>query len=154
MARAEKATEVAKESGFSLLTFALDTLSLGRAWMMQAMEENSGDFSRAMAFLEQAVTGLRKASRNDFLPRALFARAGCYRRMKDFSKAGDDLDEAKEIAELGSMKLFLCDYHLEAGKLCRARGKETEAKQHFQTAQNMIQEMKYYRRKSECPGVV
>ncbi len=122
--------------------------------MMQAMEENSGDFSRAMAFLEQAVTGLRKYGSHQHLPRGLFARAECYRRRKDFSKAGDDLDEAKEIAELGSMKLYICDYHLEAGKLCRAQGKETEAKQHFQTAQNMIEDMKYYRRKPQCPGVV
>jgi tetratricopeptide (TPR) repeat protein len=150
MARAEKFFEWRLPSD-SLLDISLDNLIAGLAWMMQAMEENSDDFSRAMAFLEQAVTGFRTANHQEFLTRGLFARAECYRRIKDFSKAGDDLDEAKEIAELGSMKLHLCDYHLEAGKLCQAQGKETEAKQHFQTAEKMIEEMKYYRRKSECP---
>ncbi len=146
MERAEKALEIAKRHGW-LLEIALDHLTLGRAWMIRAKTENSGDFSRAAAFLEQAVTGLRKASRNDFLPRALIARAECYRRMRDFSKARENLDEAKEIAELGGMKLLLCDYHLEAGKLCQDQGKENEAAEHLQTAERLIEETKYYRKK-------
>ncbi|MCP5102803.1 MAG: hypothetical protein GY950_05475, partial [bacterium] len=146
MERAEKALEIAKRNGW-LLEIALDHLTLGRAWMIRAKTGNSGDFSRAAAFLEQALTGLRKASRNDFLPRALIARAECYRLQSDFSKARENLEEAEEIAELGGMKLFLCDIHLEAGKLCRDEGKETDAADHFQTAEALIEETKYYRRK-------
>jgi tetratricopeptide (TPR) repeat protein len=146
MERAEKFFEWRLPSD-SLLTISLDNLTAGRAWMMQAKTGTSGDFSRAAAFLEQAVTGLREAGVQEYLVRGLFARSECYRRMKDFSKARDDLDEAEEIAELGSMKLFLCDYYLEAAKLCRAEGKEAEAKEHLQTAEWLIEETKYYRRK-------
>jgi hypothetical protein len=67
--------------------------------------------------------------------------------MKSYSKAMDDLNEAKEIAELGSMKLFLCDYHLEAGKLCQEQeGKTQEAEEHFLIAADMIEKTKYHRR--------
>ncbi|MCP5105555.1 MAG: TIR domain-containing protein [bacterium] len=159
MERAEKALEIAKQSGLSLLTIALDHLTLGRAWMIRAKNENSGDFSRAMAFLETAVTGLRKAGDQDYLSLALIKRAECYRRMRAFSKAREDLDEAQEIAETGDMKLYLCDYHLEAGKLCRDEKNDTDANQHFQTAEKLIEETGYFRRRrrgvtvSVSPGI-
>lgn len=146
MERSEKALEIAKESNW-LLGIALDHLTLGRAWMMRSKTGQSGNLSRAANFLKQAVMGLRKYGSHQHLPRGLLARAECYRRMQNFSKAREDLNEAKEIAELGSMKLFLCDYHLEAGRLYRANGKESDAKEHFKTAHQLIEETKNYRRK-------
>ncbi|HLP47026.1 MAG TPA: tetratricopeptide repeat protein [Candidatus Kapabacteria bacterium] len=77
------------------------------------------------------------------------ARAECYRHMKDFANAHDDLFEAREIAELGHMELHLCDYHLEAGRLCEAQGKKDEAKEHFRDAKKLIAETGYGRRKKE-----
>ncbi|MCP5106883.1 MAG: hypothetical protein GY950_26095 [bacterium] len=44
------------------------------------------------------------------------------------------------------MKLFLCDYHLEAGKLCSDEGKNDEAEEHFEKARELIQETGYKRR--------
>jgi tetratricopeptide (TPR) repeat protein len=146
MERAEKFFEWRLPSE-SLLTVSLDNLIAGRAWMIRAKHENSGDLSRALAFLETAVTGLRESGNQDDLPRGLIARAECYRRMGAFSKAREDLDEAEEIAETGDMKLYLCDYHLEAAKLCRDEGNETGAKEHFRTAGRLIEETKYGRRK-------
>ncbi|MGD2085959.1 MAG: hypothetical protein PVH61_07235 [Candidatus Aminicenantes bacterium] len=66
-----------------------------------------------------------------------------------FSKAWDDLNEALEIAQSGSMKRHLVDYHLEAGRLCEAQGKTVEAKEHFKIAAEMIAETGYHRRDSE-----
>jgi len=132
-----------------LLDIALHKLNLGRAWMMQAVEEGSSDFTRAIDSLNQAVEGLWEASYQDYTPLGLLARAECYRLQKQFSKAWDDLQEAKEIAELGSMKLHLCDYHLEAGRLCEAEGKTEEAERHFDTAAKMIEETGYHRRDKE-----
>jgi hypothetical protein len=43
----------------------------------------------------------------------------------------EDLHEALEIAQLGSMNLFIADYHLEAGKLCQAQGKQQDARKHL-----------------------
>jgi len=161
MARAEKAIEIAKQSGFGLLSFALDNLTLGRTWMMGALEKTPAEpsqshrlarvsrVSRTMTYLRQAVEGLREAGAQEFLVRGLLARTECYRHMKDFSNAHDDLAEAREIAELGHMKLFLCDYHLEAGRLCEAEGKNDEATGHFREAKKLIDETGYGRRKKE-----
>jgi len=69
--------------------------------------------------------------------------------MKDYAKAQDDLSEARDIAELGEMKLHLCDYHLEAGRLCHAQGKMEEAAEHARAAKAIVEETGYERRKKE-----
>jgi hypothetical protein len=45
------------------------------------------------------------------------------------------------------MKLFLCDYHLEAAWLCAVEKKETEAAEHARKAAELIEETGYYRKK-------
>jgi tetratricopeptide (TPR) repeat protein len=150
MERAEKALEIVLRGSRNLLDIALNNLSLGWAWMMQVKEEGSDDFQRAMDYLNRAVAGLREAGYQEFLPRGLFARAECYRLQNQFSNAWDDLNEAQEIAELGSMKLHLVDYHLEAGRLREAEGKKQEAEGHFLKAKEMIEETGYYRRSEEA----
>jgi tetratricopeptide (TPR) repeat protein len=150
--RAEKTLGWAKQQGGFLLDEALDNLSLGRVWMKKTVYENSGDFSTAMEYLDRAVTGLREAGTQHMLPLALLARAECYRLQKQFSKAWDDLKEAREIATLGSMKLHLVDYHLEAGRVRREQGKEADAVRHFETARKMIKETGYYRREGGVEG--
>jgi tetratricopeptide (TPR) repeat protein len=146
--RAEKTLEWTLQQGTLLLEIALDNLTLGRAGMMQAIEEGT-DFTRAEAHLDRAGQGLREAGAQEFLVSGLLARAECYRRQNQFSRAWDDLNEAQEIAELGSMKLHLVDYHLEAGRLCEAEGKTHEAKDHFNTPAKMIEETGYHRRDGE-----
>ncbi|HLP60040.1 MAG TPA: hypothetical protein VK186_14460 [Candidatus Deferrimicrobium sp.] len=47
------------------------------------------------------------------------------------------------------MKLHLCDVHLEAGRLCEARGKNDEAEEHFRDAKKLIAETRYGRRKRD-----
>jgi tetratricopeptide (TPR) repeat protein len=76
-------------------------------------------------------------------------RASYYQVQQDFEKAWQDLNEAFEIAELGSMKLYIADYHLEAGRLCRTQNNENEAQEHFRTAKTLIEEMGYHRRDGE-----
>jgi tetratricopeptide (TPR) repeat protein len=145
--RAEMALEIAIINR-QLISIALDTLTLGRAAMMQAIEQGT-DFTRAAEHLDRAVQGLRESGDQGELPQGLLARAECYRRQKQFSKAWGDLNEALEIAELGSMKLHLVDYHLEAGRLCEAEGKTVEAKEHFKKAAKLIEETGYHRRDKE-----
>jgi len=123
--RAENTIKIAKKYG-RLLDIALDRLSLGRAWMMQTLIGITGDFTKAEEYLNQAVAGLRKANNQEFLLRGLLARAECSRWQKKFKVARQDLQEAQEIADMGSMSLYLADYHLEAGKLCATEDKKTE----------------------------
>jgi tetratricopeptide (TPR) repeat protein len=157
--RAEDTIKIAQRNEW-LLHIALDQLSLGRAWLMQALAENTGDFTKAMDYLHQAVAGLRKSGRDDILPLGLFARAECYRHQQEFKAAREDLQEALEIARQGSMNLHLSDYYLEAGKLCSAQGKQQDARSHFASAKKMMGEMGYGRKLQEviralgaCPKI-
>ncbi|MCP4219139.1 MAG: alpha/beta fold hydrolase [bacterium] len=121
--RAEKFFEWRVPSD-SLLDISLDNLIAGRAHLQQARQrekENKdagGDFKQARHFLDRAVAGLRDAERNDYLPRALLARAEYYRLTKNYAKARNDLQEAREIAEYGEMKRFLNE--------CKRQEKEIE----------------------------
>jgi tetratricopeptide (TPR) repeat protein len=147
MERAEKFFEWRLPSD-SLLTISLDNLIVGRAWLEQAGagEKNEEAWARAKDFLDRAVTGLREAGYQDYLPRGLFARAAYYRLHGNLPHAREDLSEALEIAEAGDMRLFICDYHLEAGRVDTADGKETEAKEHFRKAAEIIEKTGYGRR--------
>ncbi len=155
--RAEKALEIVLNGSRNLLDIALNKLSLGRACMMSALEKTpietpprSEKMSRAMTFLEEAVEGLRKSGNQDDLPRGLLARAEGYHYLKDYDRAMDDLAEALDIAELGGMKLFICDYHLEAGRLCHDQGMEKEAAEHLRVAKEVIDATGYFRREKEA----
>jgi tetratricopeptide (TPR) repeat protein len=75
-----------------LLDSALDQLSLGRAWMMQTLAEKTGDFTKAMGYLHQAVAGLRKSGNQDFLALALINRTECYRHQQEFKEAWEEVE--------------------------------------------------------------
>ena len=146
--RAKSTIEIARINKW-LLDIAFDTLSLGRASLLKALEEQAGDFSMAADYLNKAVEGLRDAGTMDHLPKGLLARAELYRVQKEYQKAHDDLDEAREIAERGGMRLYLADYHLEAARLCLAEGDRDSARWHRDTVKEMIEEMGYHRRDRE-----
>jgi tetratricopeptide (TPR) repeat protein len=113
-----------------LLDTALDTLTLGRAQFALAMQRPasgasavsaSADARVAAARLGEAVEGLRASGRNDSVPLGLLARAAFRRAIGDWDGAARDLDEAKEIAEPGLMRLYWCDCALEGARLALAR---------------------------------
>ena len=108
-----------------LLTVVVDKLSIGKALMLQAVDKSSS-FPEALDYLKQAVDGLREAGTQQYLPRGLLARATLSRHQRDFLKSWADLDEAREIAEYGQMRLHLTDYHLEA---CRNIRKQLTVRQ-------------------------
>jgi tetratricopeptide (TPR) repeat protein len=97
------------------------------------------------------VAGLREAGHQEFIARGLIALAALYRVQNDFLKAWDDLEEAREIAERGGMKLWLSDYHLEAGRLCLEDGerKTEDAAGHLADAKRLVEETGYHRRDPE-----
>jgi tetratricopeptide (TPR) repeat protein len=148
MERAEKLFEWRQPSD-SLLDISLDNLTAGRAWMIKSEKEGTRDFHRALDYLDRAVEGLREAGVQDYLCRGLLARATCFRLQENVSRAWENLNEAKEIAELGDMKLHLVDYHLEAARVSSAEGKDEDARLHLETAAKMIKETGYHRRDGE-----
>ena len=104
---------------------------------------------------------MRKSGRQEFLPHGLLARATLSRHQKEFLKSWTDLDEAREIAEYGQMRLYLTDYHLEAcrkehkiiedGETLDLTKEEMQARfgEHFKEAERLIQETGYHRRDGE-----
>ncbi len=146
--RVAKTLEWVTQAGW-LQDIALDELSMGRAHFIKVQMEGSDDYSQALEYYDLAVAGLNRASAQHHLPRGLLARAALYREQKEFDKARRDLDEVKEIAEHGSMKLFLTDYYLETTRLFLYEGQEKEARKSFGTAQKMVEKMEYCRRGDE-----
>jgi len=149
-----------------LTDFGLNNLSLGRAFLLQALAKGTEPSLRASAFnqardyLQQAVAGLREAGDQEFVSRGLIARAALYRAQNEFAPAWADLEEAREIAERGEMKLHLADYHLEACRLClaqgeerREKGEERGAEEHLAIAKEMIEKMGYGRCKPEVEAL-
>jgi len=134
----------------SLLSIALDHLSLGRAHLLQTRQKETGDFTLGAEHLNQAVDGLRQQGAQEFIPGGLLARAELYWVQGEFEKAQRDLDEAMRIAEHGSMGLQKADCHLEYARLCLAMGeKEEDARRNLDTAKEMIGEMGYHRRDTD-----
>jgi tetratricopeptide (TPR) repeat protein len=116
----------------TLLDIALCNLSLGRVYLLQALEEVKPSFTQAATLLNKAVDYLRKAGYHEYIARGLLARAELYRVTKEFDKAQKDIDEAMTIATRGQMHLHKADCHLEQARLHLAQGKKTDARPHFE----------------------
>jgi len=151
----ERATQTLEwgKSSYSLLDIALDHLTLGRAYLGLALtapgEDRATGLAQAAEPLGLAVDGLRRAGREDHLPRSLLARAALRRLRSDFASASTDLAEALEIAERGPMRLHECDAHLEWARLCRDQGDVAAARRHVARAGELVRETGYERRARE-----
>jgi tetratricopeptide (TPR) repeat protein len=153
MERAEKLFEWRLPSD-SLLDIALDHLSLGRARLMRAQDGgNDEDWTQAAHHLDRAVEGFRQSGDQDMLALGLIYRTEYYRLRQDYANARRDLKEALEIIELGDMRLYLADYHLEAARLRRDEGLFTEMEDHLREAEELIEKMQYFRRSGEVKRI-
>ena len=139
--------------GSALLNIALDHLTLGRAALYAAILEGSS-LDPCHAPLQHAVDGLRRAGRQDDLPRGLLTRA--WLRFLEGTRTGpesaqSDLDEAWEIAERGPMKLFLADIHLHRARLFfrEAQYPWGSPAADLAAARELIEKCGYGRRKEE-----
>jgi tetratricopeptide (TPR) repeat protein len=164
--RASQTLEWMNQYG-GLLDVALDHLSLGRAYLGQAVTA-SGDsidipsaaspgmqdlFSQAAGHLDQAVDGLRRSSNQDEVPRGLLARAAQRRATGAHDRARADLDEALSIATRGGMRLHETDCHLEYARLCLATGETDAAREHLARAKAMVADTGYHRRDGEVAAL-
>ena len=150
--RASQTIEWAKQHG-GLLSNALENLSLGRAWLLEAQRASTGDTTPAAEFLQRAVDGLRKAGTTHHLPRGLLARAALHRIRGDYGRAERDMAEVLRIAMRGGMGLHLADYHMESARLHLAQGNGDKAREHWETAKTLIERMGYHRRDREVDEI-
>jgi tetratricopeptide (TPR) repeat protein len=111
---------------YPLLSRAFDHLALGRAHLGLALSSaDTGELllngRAARVWLNEALDEFRQGSEIGCTPCGLIARAAFGRSMGNWESASRDLDEVSEIAELGPMRLFMCDMRLERVRLCFAR---------------------------------
>jgi hypothetical protein len=114
-----------------LLDVALNRLTLGRVHLALALaKRRSGPSPGAPAVdarvatdtgFDEAVEAQRSAGRNEHICGGLLVRAAFRRAVGDWDGAKRDLNEAKEIAEPGLMRLYWCDCALEGARLALAR---------------------------------
>jgi len=174
--RAAQTLKIAERNN-CLLDIALDHLTLGRAALYEAIlsarssrgheAQTSQSAIRnlqsaidqslltlAATELDAAVSGLRRAGRQDNLPHGLFTRA--WLRFLTGAHTGPesaqaDLDEAWEIAERGPMRLFMADVHLYRARLFFQETTypwESPAAD-LVAARKLIEQCGYWRRKEE-----
>ena len=151
--RASQTLEWAERAGGSLLSIALDQLSLGRAHLAKAQEQGTGDFSKAGGHLDQAIDGLWQAGTQHHIPRGLLARAALHRIKGEYERAQRDVGDAITIAERGEMRLHQADAHLEYARLYVAMGEKPKAREHWVKAKEMVGEMGYHRRDKEVAAL-
>jgi hypothetical protein len=128
--RAAQTLQWAEESNASLFTLALDRLTLGRAALYAVILELGAGASPqhlegpawrdAVASVNAAVSCLRRAGHQQYLPLGLLTRA--WQRCLAGAQTGpesaqSDLEEAWEIAERGPMPLFMADILLYRARL-------------------------------------
>jgi len=150
--RANQAIKIARSNNL-LLAIALDYLSLGRVYLLQVCHKEKSYLDYATLNLELAVTSLRQAGRQDYLPLGLLAHAAWARVAEQFDRATRDLAEAFTIAERGEMSLYLADCHLEAARLALARHDPAQARDAWQQAAALITQTGYHRRDGELAEI-
>ena len=146
--RATQTLEWARAAGLSLLTIALDHLTLGRAALAL------GDLPEAAERLDEAVNGLRASGNTDDVPRSLLARAELHRRQGHFERARRDLREVEKITRRGEMRLHLTDFHLESARLALAESDPAAAREHLAKARQLVNETGYHRRDPDLDEIV
>jgi tetratricopeptide (TPR) repeat protein len=149
--RAAGALELAKQNR-RLISIGLDSLSLGRAWLLP-QHSGTSDTTQAAEFLQIAVDGLRQGGDMVYLAHGLLARVELHRLNGDYEWAERDLGEVLRIATRGGMGLHLADYHLESARLQIAQGNQDKAREQLATAKEMIGRMGYHRRDKEVDEI-
>lgn len=151
--------DASNQHGF-LVSPSFCHLALGRAMLLELQYGGEGSFAKSAAQTETAVDKLRGAGQINFLPHGLLFRAALFRiavEHSDTSSIPDaerDLDEVIDIstrdeANGGTLKLFLCDAHLEYARLRLAQNQTGEARKHFDVASALVDECGYHRRDDE-----
>ncbi|HYI94095.1 MAG TPA: TIR domain-containing protein, partial [Bryobacteraceae bacterium] len=126
--RASKTLFWATDAG-TLLDVALDTFTL--AWSnfgillsLVGQKDSLSNFADRVAltnsYFDEAVEKLQTSAQGD-LANSLVTRSAFRRSAGRWDAATHDLDEVEEIAELGPMRLYLCDITIERARLACAK---------------------------------
>jgi tetratricopeptide (TPR) repeat protein len=137
----------------SLLTIALDHLTLGRAVFYSSILNESLGENRLPAIenLKAAVDALRRAGAQHWIPAGLLSRSWMHFGESEVDSALSDLDQAWEIAERGPMRLHMADIHLYRARLFHGVKPYpwTSPQEDLAAARKLIEKCGYWRRNEE-----
>jgi tetratricopeptide (TPR) repeat protein len=125
-----------------LFEIALDHLTLARVALVRAILAQPLPQPALDLPHTAAVNDLRDAGMLDHLPKGLLTAALYHFVRGDAAAARTALDQAQEIAERGTMPLYLADIHLHRARLFRDRAELAKARE-------LIEKYGYGRRKEE-----
>jgi len=125
----------------NLLDIANNHLTIARAlFALNRFEEAREEF-------DQAVAGIRKAGKINFMPEFLLERAKFHLHQQDFPQAQTDLEEAQEIIDRCGMELYAVDAALLRGNLNLDLNKP--AHEEYEIAKRLIDKTGYHLRDGE-----
>jgi hypothetical protein len=149
----------ARENNISVLDVGLNTLTLGRTWLLEADLTLKGDPSADISILlqtasdplHQSISLLRQAGTQNHIPRAFLARATLFRlrgevepnpteKQEHFAKADRDLAEVEQIAGRSGMVPFLVDAAIERCRLALAQGDGAQARHQLDEAKARVKQ--------------
>ncbi|MBL8843682.1 MAG: hypothetical protein JNL90_19325 [Planctomycetes bacterium] len=153
--RAATTLNWAIDNDLSLLTVAVDHLTLARVGLIRAILANPlPQPTLDLPHVVVAVNGLRATGQVYYLPRGLLTVALYHFVRGEHDLTLKHLAEAQQIAERGPMPLFLADIHLTRARLAgrmKAEGGwvKVDAKAELAKAAKLIRELGYGRRYEE-----
>lgn len=155
--RASTTLQWAIDNRSSLLTIALDHLTLARVGLIRTILEadpTNPQPTHDLPHVAAAVNGLRAAGTMDYLPRGLLTASLYHFVRGEHGLALKYLAEAQQIAERGPMPLYLADIHLMRARLAASVKQEggrmdVDANAELAQAATLIRTLGYGRRFQE-----
>ncbi len=126
--RATQTLEWGGQGGSSLLSIALDQLTLARVAVYRAVLNAAPAYADQNPHVPAALDGLHKAGTLHHTPNALLTAALHQHVLGDAGAARHHLDKAQQIAERGHMALYRADVHLHRARLFRDRDELAKAR--------------------------
>ncbi|MCP5067895.1 MAG: TIR domain-containing protein [bacterium] len=136
----------------SLLSRAIDLVSLGAALLQRDLRPGSALNPETEETIEQAVLDLKESGYADYLIRGLAVRSKYYRNRGDsgdLERARADLEEATRESERGEMHLLRVDVDIERCFLHIACGEIADAASLLSSIRRRATKMRYGRREAE-----
>ncbi len=123
-----------------LLDISLGQLTLARAYF------KLDELKEAESYFNQAVEGIRKAGKTNFLPEFLLDRANFLIKINKLEEAKRDLEEAKQLISRSGMKLYEVDYHLTLCRFFHLTKEKSAFDKHLSAAKTLIKSTGYHLR--------
>lgn len=135
------------------LAKGMDWLTLAKAFVMQALDNQSDDFSKAYHYLNKSAEVLSGKGYENYYPAVLLLQAELLRYKHEYKQAHQTLKQVIGLTEKGGMQIFMIEAKIELCRLYYAEGAESLAKSEFGLAKDLVERHGYFRRYPELKAL-